>query len=395
MVANLVRSKITDSSVILDRIRAHHSSVKRGEIWIVVKMLTLSFNLKVWREYIKVLYKECTPFVRCVTRRFSNRTLKTLALCAYSVLAVLICFLFVCILFLAFIAVAGVFPLFCLVSLLVLITSLQIKLFKPYLGAALGVGLSFFVIFSSNIVILTILSFLLGLFLNLIYFIPYMAFFSVLTFYCYSFWKTMEEKYFVLKRLIYEACQETQMINNGCIPSRHPKPSEKVLAVVSKELYNKIREEFLPYDTNLFYFGLKIFWSIAFSFVIFTLINMLNAFNVTGLVQVVTTASLGIMPHILNITGLRDSEERKKAWNEDLKLNVKYMVEELIREDPELARTVLIIEQDDVVIKENIIVFFNTTQMMKILKILSMLKQCLVQVFLTAMTLKILNQPEL
>ena len=157
----------------------------------------------------------------------------------------------------------------------------------------------------------------------------------------------MEEKYFVLKRLIYEPCQETQMINNGCIPNRHPKPSEKVLAVVSKELCNKIREEFLPYDTNLFYFGLKIFWSIAFSFVIFTLINMLNAFNVTGLVQVVTTASLGIMPHILNITALRDSEERKKAWNEDLKLNVKYMVEELIREDPELARTVLIIEQDD------------------------------------------------
>ena len=112
MVANLVRSKITDSSVILDRIRAHHSSVKRGEIWIVVKMLTLSFNLKVWREYIKVLYKECTPFVRCVTRRFSNRTLKTLALCAYSVLAVLICFLFVCILFLAFITAAGVFPFF-------------------------------------------------------------------------------------------------------------------------------------------------------------------------------------------------------------------------------------------------------------------------------------------
>ena len=88
---------------------------------------------------------------------------------------------------------------------------------------------------------------------------------------------------------------------------------------------------------------------------------MLNAFNVTGLVQVVTTASLGIMPHILNITGLRDSEERQKAWNEDLKLNVKYMVEELIREDPELARTVLIMEQDDVVINENIIVFFNTT----------------------------------
>ena len=33
LVASLVKCKIADSSVILGRIRAHHSSVKRGEIW--------------------------------------------------------------------------------------------------------------------------------------------------------------------------------------------------------------------------------------------------------------------------------------------------------------------------------------------------------------------------
>jgi hypothetical protein len=163
----------------------------------------------------------------------------------------------------------------------------------------------------------------------------------------------MEEKYCVLKRLIYEACRDKQQVNNVCIPNRHPKREEKVLPVVSKELYDKIREKLLPYDTNLFYFVLKIFWSFVFSFGILQLINMLNEFNVTGVVQVVTTASLGIMPHIFNMVGLKTSEERKKACEERLKLNVNYMVEDLIREDPELARTVLIKEGDNEVV-ENI-----------------------------------------
>jgi hypothetical protein len=157
----------------------------------------------------------------------------------------------------------------------------------------------------------------------------------------------MEEKYWVLKQLIYEECRDKEQDNNGCIPNRHPKREEKVLPVVSKELYDKIREELLPYDTNLFYFGLKLFWCFVFSFGIFKLINMLNELNVTGVVQVVTTASLGIMPHIFNMVASKISVERKKAWEEKLELNVNYMVEDLIREDPELARTVLIIQKND------------------------------------------------
>jgi hypothetical protein len=166
----------------------------------------------------------------------------------------------------------------------------------------------------------------------------------------------MEEKYCVLKRLIYEACRDKQQVKNGCIPNRHPKREERALPVVSKELYDKIREELLPYDTNLFYFGLKIFWSFVLSFGILQLINMLNEFNVTGVVQVVTTASLGIMPHIFNMVASKTSVERKKASEEKLKLNVKYMVEELVGEDSERVRTVLIMEKDndDTTPEENI-----------------------------------------
>ena len=363
LVWELISPKSTNSALILNRLKLARSRVsrffqlfcyisagKRGDFEVVVEIILLTVNPNVWRNIINTLYNKCATFARCVTRRFRNRILKTLALCAYSVLAVLICFVYVCILFCFRIVIATFCPLF-LSSWLNLLVSIEHR--DNGTVFAYAFGLYFFMFFIAITVIPSILSFLLGLFLNLIYFIPYFAFFSVLTFYCCSYWKTMEEKYFVLKRLIYEECRETQNINNGCIPNGHPKPNEKVLPVVSKELYDKIREELLPYDTNLFYFGLKMFWSIAFSLVIFALINMLNESNVTGLVQVMTTASLGVLPHIFNMVGLKTNEERKKAENEKLKSNVKFMVKELIGKDPKLARRLLIIEQDDDVIKEN------------------------------------------
>ena len=364
LVSDLFLSKITNSAIILNQLKRARSNVsrefqlfryksagKRGDFEIVVEIILLTVNPNVWRNIINILYNKRTTFARFVTGRF--RRFKTLALYTYHVL---ICFVYVCILFCFRIVIATLLPL-CLLVVLPMLVSIEYSFDycrNVFLSWANGAGLTLgFMLFIHMIIVPSIVSFLLGLFLNLIYFIPYFAFFSVLTFYCCTSWKTMEEKYFVLKRLIYEECRETQNINNGCIPNRHPKPNEEVLPVVSKELYDKIREELLPYDTNLFCVGLKMFWSIAFSLVIFALVNMLNEFNVTGLVQVVTTASLGVMPHIFNMVGLKTNEERKKAENEKLKSNVKFMVEELIGKDPKLARRLLIVEQDDDGIKEN------------------------------------------
>ena len=361
LVSNLFRSKTTDTMTseipkILKILKQHNLYMKdlrmiskKGKraryFESVVKIIILPFNPNVWKSIIKTLYNDCKAFVTYKTRRFRNRTLKTLALCFYSVLALLICFVCVSIQFCLLISFSIFYPVMTLsVRLLYAKLTYAVKYRDRFL-VSLSVAASVIPsTYSILIISFSIVSFLLGLFLNLFYFIPYIAFFSVLTFYCSTYWKTLEEKYFVLKQLIYEACQETQNINN--IPNRHPKPSEKVLPVVSSKLYDKIREEFLPYDTNLFYFGLKMFWAIAFSLGILALINMFNEFNVTGLVQVVTTASLGVMPHIFNMVGSKTSEAKTKAHNEDLKLNVKYMVQELIRENPELARTVLIMEQD-------------------------------------------------
>ena len=371
----IFRSRSRNSSIILNKIKKQHNKVfqryrlfyhnpdtlleksKREDFEIVVKVIMLLFNPNFWKKEMNRLYNKCREFAdKHVIERFNNRILKTLALCIYLVFAVLTCFVYACLFLCVLMVHAAIYPMLILWNFFALFGTFfysKDDFFNRFVSVSLALSFFLLLLWFVIIMIFSTVSFLLGLFLNLIYFIPYFAFFSVLTFYCCTFWKTMEEKYFVLKRLIYEACQETQNINNGCIPNRHPKPNEEVLPVVSKELYHKIREELLPYDTNLFYFGLKMFWSIAFSLGIFALINMLNELNVTGFVQVVTTASLGVMPYIFNMVGLKTNEERKKAENEKLKSTVKFMVEELIGKDPKLARRLLIMEQDDDVIKVN------------------------------------------
>ena len=390
-IFNLFRSRVKNSAIIPNRIRQLRTiwnsfipetfweGNKRSDFEIIVHIIILPFHPKFWRNVKEVLYKTCTDFARCLTEQISNRTQNRIlilpALCACYVLAVLICFVCVCIVLYCYVGFVCSFSFVCVWYLFLLACTLEYRT-NNFCSRILIICQAFSLLlccsFYIEIAIWSIVSILLGLFLNLFYFVPYFAFFSVLTFYCCTYWKTMEEKYFLLKRLIYEACRETENINNGCIPNRHPKPNEDVIPVVSKRLYDEIRKNLLPYDTNLFYFGLKMVWSIAFSYAIFTLINMLNEFNVTGLVQVITTASLGVMPHIFNMVGLKTNEERKKAWNEKLKLNVKYRVEELISKNVKLydyfiknaknttnkentedskplkhiARTVLIIEQE-------------------------------------------------
>ena len=243
-----------------------------------------------------------------------------------------------------------IYPYFYLFYLLFLSGSLKYSFIECrynllYLLFVIGFGGLWLLLHHSCFVLtFTIQSFVLGQFLNLTHFVPYFAFLAVLLFYCGSYWKSMEERYLVLKRLTYEECRDVQDVNNDGKPNRDPKRDEKVLSVVSKDLYDKIRKELLPYHWNLFFLGMKLFLSLLFSICIFNLINLLDELNVTGFIQVVTTASLGVIPHIFNMVALKTNEEKKKACEEKLKLNVKYMVIDLVRKDPELARTVLIIQ---------------------------------------------------
>ena len=194
-------------------------------------------------------------------------------------------------------------------------------------------------------------SFLLGLFLNLISFIPYLASFYVFTFYCCTYWKSLEEKYFVLKLLIYEACRDKEENNDNV--NRYLEQNEKKISVVSKELYENIRERLLPYHTNVLWIVLKILWLSMFSYGIFVLVDMLHTFNTTAVVQVVTTASVSILPKVFDMAAWKiDDAETKEAWKAELKLNVKSRGDKLTAERQELAKAVLIVKDEQLELDE-------------------------------------------
>ncbi len=315
-----------------------------------VNCLTLPLNLKFWKEVLPC------PESESERRQVVQKGLKKIG----------ICFLCVCILFPVLLIIQSLYFLYQTFTILNLLLKLGYKHTdtRPsrkkeeliFLNNGLTtISLLVLVFHILFILVFAIQSFLLGLFLNLNFFIPYLAFASVLTFYCHSYWKSLEEKYLVLKRVIYDACRERQGDIHDGIPSRVPGENEVALPVVSKEVYEIIREKFLPYHTNISYFVLKLLWSFAFSFGIFVLVNMLHAFHITAAVQVITTASVSIMPHVLNMVALKTSEEKEEAWKEKLKLNIKYIMEKLTSaENPEPATTVLIIRDSDDTVAEKI-----------------------------------------
>ena len=125
---NIFASRITKSSKVLDRIKEARDNVfqkhynfhfnpepsseksKRGDFEIIVEIILLPFNTKVWGNVIKLLYKKCKDLAGDVTGWFNNRILKTLALGTYLVLALLICFVFACLFFCVLIVLTTSYP---------------------------------------------------------------------------------------------------------------------------------------------------------------------------------------------------------------------------------------------------------------------------------------------
>ena len=169
-----------------------------------------------------------------------------------------------------------------------------------------------------------------GFLLNLNYFIPYFAFLFVFTFYWSNHSKSIEEKRPVAKRLIFEACKETEGITTISLQNND------VLAITP--------EQFFPCRTDHLYFGLKLCCSLVFSFGMFEFARMQNELNFVA--QAVTTASLGVIPHIINKIASENSElERQKVWNEKFKLHVKQKLEEIILHNP--GKTIAVIRKSE------------------------------------------------
>ena len=227
-----------------------------------------------------------------------------------------------------------------------------------------GVRVLFFMVDSSvTLILLTLqfptyymltfalLSFLVGLFYNLTYFLPYLASLAVFAFYCCGFWKSLEEKYFSLKFTVYKVCKDKESDSAASADEDRPLPEGKklVVPVVSKELYESIREKLLPYHTNLLWTGLKMFWMLLFSYGILELTHRLHSFNATAAVQVVATAIVAILPYVFNtIFWNKGGKAKEDSLEEYLEQNVKRMVNKFKADHPDLnmVLTVEMHEQD-------------------------------------------------
>ncbi|CAB4026233.1 Hypothetical predicted protein, partial [Paramuricea clavata] len=107
----------------------------------------------------------------------------------------------------------------------------------------------------------------------------------------------------------------------------------KVVQVVSKQLYEKVRENLLPYHWNLFLFWWKLMAIFVFAYFVLTLVEILQENDTLPTVNILTTFCVGAFPHLMNMLVAKHSEEQENAWKEELKVRVKRLVYKLSADD--------------------------------------------------------------
>jgi hypothetical protein len=216
-------------------------------------------------------------------------------------------------------------------------------------------------------------SVLSGLTLNVVYFFPYVVYISIVMFYSWMFWTSVEQKYVVLLRSIFDSIignnesnnnNDSSNNNNGNrnrymtsnntvntyninnINSGHDRgtcENNKIVSVVSRKLYNDVRERLLPYHSNLFRFAMNVMSISVFAYIILTLVRVLQANDVSPTVQLLTTFSVSVFPYVMNTVASKKGDEQRDAWKEQLKHRVKPLVDELTTDKPDLREIQLIV----------------------------------------------------
>ena len=312
-------------------------------------LLSLPFNIKMWSDTIRRLYNKTVKNVdnlRWLNVRVCGGLLACVLLWVFTI--------FICLIYI---------PVVLVMIIILIITTISAYMYRKFkivvhsnskkqfvssrydtlrsMHEAFILILS--ICFLGIILLFTWVPVYVGLLTNIIYYIPYITVVSVSAFYFQQIWKSMDSKYFALKIFIYEEYQNRMGSGDPGSNSNSKKESGDIVPVVSKQLYGKFRERLLPYHIQLSYY-IPDFLVILFFLGFFAYVIMvLQKYHATGVVKVLTTMSVSVLPYIFNSVVLQSSEEEKRAWNERLKLNVKRVVDELIAEDPEFARTVLTI----------------------------------------------------
>jgi hypothetical protein len=93
--------------------------------------------------------------------------------------------------------------------------------------------------------------------------------------------------------------------------------------VISKPLYNLVREKFLPYDRILFQYFQGVFFIVLFAYVLYILMSLAQASGISGPVQVISTISTASIPFIFDSVWKKNSDEQKEADSIALKSKLK------------------------------------------------------------------------
>ena len=121
----------------------------------------------------------------------------------------------------------------------------------------------------------------------------------------------------------------------------------ETVCVVSQEVYDSIRKRLLPYHGNLFRFGLNILGISVFAVFSLTLVQVLQASDVSPTIQLFTTFSVGAFPYIMNIVAAQKGEKQKDAWEKQLKHCVESLVKKIAGDKPDLRLTEFFIKHPD------------------------------------------------
>ena len=156
-----------------------------------------------------------------------------------------------------------------------------------------------------------------------------------------TFWKNVKRKYSTLRKKIYEVCKEIFDPDCVCVAAGNDgddnddniktkwKYNHNNESMISIQLYDRIREEILPYNLTLFHFFIKVLFVFLFALFMFTVINILRTADISGTVKVLTTMSVSVVPYILSVVAAKISEEKKNAQNEVQKIKVEKHVSKL------------------------------------------------------------------
>ena len=164
---------------------------------------------------------------------------------------------------------------------------------------------------------------LAGLYLNGEFYSPIVFPLLLLAVYCWNGWRTfVESRFFELKTCsIFDVCEELARENSNRLingeNTNDMKNSAYTINVmkgtISKPLYRKIREIFLPYDEVLFWFFVRFF--LVANLCLFVAVMMLFS-QVSGVsveLETISTIAMATMPFILIIFG-PNVLQNKKRW---------------------------------------------------------------------------------